>query len=523
MSAEVLTELVVKLGFITDEKEKKNFQASVGKIEKGLTSLAKSAVFAGVALAGMAVTTANNMGKIERSARNMGTSAKNLRAFTNAFEELGLGGQTASGIIDNLNSKLTGVNAQGFKKAIKDAFGVNVEDANSQLRDTADILQDIFSSKKGSRLQRQNVLQQWLGIDEKTFKQLESGELLRRIEEQKRRVDTVFPNYKQASEQALEAKRAFEGLTDTLSLFGQKNFITIAPELTKIFRALTSGVEVVAQVVNDVAKPAFGWIADFLESMGHKVRASGAQTAGGKMLAFLMPENVIKQDPLNDLREKLDNGEITQEQYDHYKNMLKRPEPKPYVADNRTGLKLGERNNNPGNIRGENGFRRFNTPFEGLQALSYQLGRYGNVGNDTVEKIISKWAPPNENNTKAYIAAVSKTLGVRANERLNMNDPQVIEALMHAIIRHENGRNIYDPRMIAQASYLGARTTDKFGKDAWKLTQNVNIHTTINGADDPVKTGKEVGKQVGRTINDSNPLQRVESARLQSPLGFGGD
>lgn len=535
MSAEVLTELVVKLGFLTDETEKKNFQANIGKIEKGLNALAKKAIFAGVAFAGMAVATANNMGKIERSARNIGTSSKNLQVLTHAFEDLGLGGQKAQGIIDDLNSKLTGVQAEGWAKGIKDWFGVDVKDANGQLRDTAEILQDVLSSNKGSRQQRQNILQQVLGIDEQTFKKLENGELFKAIEEQKRRYNNLFSNYDEASKQTLEFKKAFDRLIDTFNILNQKNLSSIAPELTSIFTILTDGVEVLAQVVNDVAKPAFGWIADFLKSIGIKVKKSGAQTAGGKMLAAALydPDHLKKS--IAEIEEKIEAGEISKEQGNKIiagfkAQMANNPQQvnnpaevpqKPYEVSSKDGLRLGERNNNPGNIKGENGFRKFSSQYEGLSALSYQLGRYGNAGFNTVGSIISKWAPPNENNTKAYIAAVAKELGVGANERLNMRDPRVIEALMNAIIRHENGRNIYDPNMIKRASFIGAGTRDRFGKDPWNLNQNVTINTTINGAKDPVQTGHEVSKQVGRTMDDN--YQRIEMARNQSPIKFGGD
>lgn len=86
--------------------------------------------------------------------------------------------------------------------------------------------------------------------------------------------------------------------------------------------------------------------------------------------------------------------------------------------------KRGERNNNPGNLNfaGQAGaslerpggrFARFETAFDGLRALARQLMLYAGRGINSVEKIISTWAPASDNNnTTAYIRAVSQRLGV---------------------------------------------------------------------------------------------------------------
>lgn len=95
-------------------------------------------------------------------------------------------------------------------------------------------------------------------------------------------------------------------------------------------------------------------------------------------------------------------------------------EPEQYAQ----ATKRGERNNNPGNLNfaGQAGaslerpggrFARFETAFDGLRALARQLMLYAGRGINSVEKIISTWAPASDNNnTTAYIRAVSQRLGV---------------------------------------------------------------------------------------------------------------
>ena len=112
----------------------------------------------------------------------------------------------------------------------------------------------------------------------------------------------------------------------------------------------------------------------------------------------------------------------------------------------------GIRNNNPGNLeaswaftwQGQNGtdgrFATFASPEHGIRALGVNLLAYQRRGLDTISKIISRWAPPQDNNdTTAYIQNVSQALGVSPTTRLDVTSPDVLRALSKAIIRQENG------------------------------------------------------------------------------------
>ncbi|EQA1884647.1 TPA: lytic transglycosylase [Citrobacter freundii] len=160
-------------------------------------------------------------------------------------------------------------------------------------------------------------------------------------------------------------------------------------------------------------------------------------------------------------------------------------------------VKRGERNNNPGNLNfaGQAGaslespggrFARFETSFDGLRALSRQLMLYAGRGINSVEKIISTWAPASDNNnTAAYIQAVSQRLGVDPRVALNMKDPQTMSALMSSIIHHENGRNIYSRELIGKAAVAGISGT--------QVSQKNTYH--IYGGGDPRSVGTEVERR----------------------------
>ncbi|MGI4169074.1 lytic transglycosylase domain-containing protein [Klebsiella pneumoniae] len=161
------------------------------------------------------------------------------------------------------------------------------------------------------------------------------------------------------------------------------------------------------------------------------------------------------------------------------------------------GAKRGERNNNPGNLNfvGQAGaslerpggrFARFETAFDGLRAISRQLMLYAGRGINTVEKIISTWAPPSDgNNTPAYIQAVSRQLGVNPQAALNMSDPQVMSALMASIVHHENGRNIYPRELITRAASSGIGG----------IQQHNTYH--IQGGN-----AQEIGREVSRQVDE---------------------
>lgn len=130
------------------------------------------------------------------------------------------------------------------------------------------------------------------------------------------------------------------------------------------------------------------------------------------------------------------------------------------MADKRT---RGEKNNNPGNLRRtgdkwqglsqdqsqDKEFCVFDHPKWGIRALARVLIAYQDKLNiNTVAGIINKWAPPSENNTKSYIKSVAQVLNVEPNDPINVHEYKTLYALTYAIIRHENGRVIFDKETI---------------------------------------------------------------------------
>ena len=100
---------------------------------------------------------------------------------------------------------------------------------------------------------------------------------------------------------------------------------------------------------------------------------------------------------------------------------------------------MGIRNNNPGNLRPGGNFAQYPDMQTGLTALDNNLQSYGKQGINTVAGVISKWAPPNENDTNGYIQEVSQRLGIKPNQPIDLSNPLVRQSISTAIALRENG------------------------------------------------------------------------------------
>lgn len=121
----------------------------------------------------------------------------------------------------------------------------------------------------------------------------------------------------------------------------------------------------------------------------------------------------------------------------------------------------GLRNNNPLNIdasksnkwQGQTGsdgrFATFETPEHGIRSAAKLLGNYNKLyGLNTVEGLIGRWAPPNENKTGNYVKFVAKQMGVDPKAELDMKDKAMMAQMVKAMVVMENGNNPYSDEQI---------------------------------------------------------------------------
>ena len=87
----------------------------------------------------------------------------------------------------------------------------------------------------------------------------------------------------------------------------------------------------------------------------------------------------------------------------------------------------------------------------GIRAMAKILDTYANRGVIYLVDIILTWAPPTENNTRAYIASVESETGLFGNQKITRDN---YPALIAAIIKHENGFNPYPMSIIEKGISL---------------------------------------------------------------------
>lgn len=118
-------------------------------------------------------------------------------------------------------------------------------------------------------------------------------------------------------------------------------------------------------------------------------------------------------------------------------------------------LPRGIRNNNAGNLvqtnipwqgkidlseNTDSRFEQFQDPVYGLRAMYKDIINDIKRGANTLDKLITQYAPKFENNTQAYINFVAKETGLNPNEEIPLN-ADVIVKLGKAIVVKENGAN----------------------------------------------------------------------------------
>lgn len=131
-------------------------------------------------------------------------------------------------------------------------------------------------------------------------------------------------------------------------------------------------------------------------------------------------------------------------------------------------LPRGIRNNNPLNIRkgcdwkGERhpqtdkSFEEFESLEMGLRAGFVLLRNYINgttrigLKDNTIARIIARWAPSSENDTARYMKFVCEQTGLHQNEVIRFRERSKMVAIVHAMCKMECGVDI-DTKLIESA------------------------------------------------------------------------
>ena len=129
------------------------------------------------------------------------------------------------------------------------------------------------------------------------------------------------------------------------------------------------------------------------------------------------------------------------------------------------------RNNNPFNLKyteikwdgklpldkeTEDTFERFDSNLMGMRAgVINTLTHHIKYGDDTIEKLITRHAPSNENDTKNFINFVSKNMGIEPNQKIDLKNKEVLYEYAKAVVTMEGFKSDELDSIIYDAIELG--------------------------------------------------------------------
>ncbi len=388
------------------------------------------------------------------------TTAKNISATTRAYQEL-TGAMIENGATrDSAESSVTGLyqRANDALNGRDDPFnallaqmGVKISKTKEGMADVVKLMDDLNKAMLQQSPARQAVIAQVGQFSPELLNYLrQSTEQVQRLKDQAQRDGLIF------SDKDVQNALAFRNQVNQISaswdgmLMKGQAWLGQAPIVQKSFddasQIMQHGFDA-ATVGSLMTWNSGGKQADRLRDAGKNEKFKSTLSMKEKLDLRLGYAS-------GDLVKKLESyygptDTARQLQQDVQGLYVQQQPPVPYSQPG-NGSARGIRNNNPGNLRaapnavGNDGsFPIFSNANDGLAAMSRQLQLYGNRGNNTPYGIIHTYAPSSENNTQAYINAVTNDTGYGAHENLDLSNPAVLKRMMASMIRHENGSQPY--------------------------------------------------------------------------------
>ena len=531
----VLAGFLVRLGFVVDKDEQAKFQASIDYAGKRMKEIAMRGAAMGTAFTAAFAKSTQEVNRFYNLTNHIGGTVRGYNNVASAVAKVGGNAEDAAASLQSFANKIMFL--PGMEQQIKNITGVEVTDKAGKLRDYGDILLDLRKhwQSVGDAVGRNEAAMMGLdGIYASVMKRDFPAELRKTNKQQGELADMVDKSADSVHRLSNEFSRTWE----IISMGSKAAFGTLSDSL---------GLDKVAAKVNDkLSKELPAWIqtekniwdqshgfGDYLKNFFFKAdefqdaeRYKRHLMDDDQVQKFLRKKYTKQKSVLDDEAEEgvsiVDDFDKKgyEEELARYRAAGSKAPPKPAQTEAPPvpgKMSRGLRNNNPGNIRpvsrnqaNDGAFTIYRTPEEGWGALGKQLKAYANAGLDNVASIISKYAPPSENNTGAYIQSVtanmSKRLGsdVGALTRLDLSDPRVLKALMQSITEHENFRGAsqyfegapFDKEVLAAAqSQWRSKVVNERDKIPSRGSVVVNQNITINGADNPRAVGQAVAHE----------------------------
>ncbi|ELR8687286.1 hypothetical protein QRF75_002922 [Salmonella enterica] len=271
-----------------------------------------------------------------------------------------------------------------------------------------------------------------------------------------------------------ELGKWIDGLSDGIRRFG--NYLA-SPEFQKDVEAFISGVERLGRVIGKV----IDWISGKSDITADDIKSRSSILSDEKRTDPVTSETYTPggdDDPrvwswLKGVKKFFASGDV-------------KPVDGKQADVHAKGRTIADRFNNPANLRYATGYETANTRSgkfavfpsldEGVLAAAKQLQIYGTKGINNIHDIISKWAPSNENNTKAYIGHVVNATGRSEFEKLNLNDTRTLAKLITAMsVKESAGSRLSEEKVIQIINNAGGH----FQESQKKSLQDINPSDSV--------------------------------------------
>ncbi|ECC3874418.1 hypothetical protein LQJ70_003259 [Salmonella enterica] len=271
-----------------------------------------------------------------------------------------------------------------------------------------------------------------------------------------------------------ELGKWIDGLSDGIRRFG--NYLA-SPEFQKDVEAFISGVERLGRVIGKV----IDWISGKSGITADDIKSRSSILSDEKHTDPVTSETYTPggdDDPrvwswLKGVKKFFSSGDV-------------KPVDGKQADVHAKGRTIADRFNNPVNLRYAAGYETASTRNgkfavfpsldEGVLAAAKQLQIYGTKGINNIHDIISKWAPSNENNTKAYIGHVVNATGRSEFEKLNLNDTRTLAKLITAMsVKEGAGSRLSEEKVTQIINNAGGH----FQESQKKSLQDINPSDSV--------------------------------------------
>lgn len=230
--AETIREFLVSLGYKVDPGSEKRFESSVRKATLQAELLGR--VIAETA--GKVVEGVRAIGKgfddIYYMSQRTNASVQNIKSLGYAVSQLGGTFQGAVSSIEAFGQKLR--SNPGYESMVR-SLGVATHQ-NGKLRDTVEIAKDLAKALGSKPYYVQLQYMEALGLDERTYRALQSGELSRYLEEYRKKQQALGLDQEAAARTGQQLSNAWRQLGLTAATLGEKLMTDLGPHITSIVK-----------------------------------------------------------------------------------------------------------------------------------------------------------------------------------------------------------------------------------------------------------------------------------------------